>query len=336
MALLVTGGAGYIGSHTIAALSKDFHDIHVIDNFINSSRKVKSRLKTITGKDFDFYDVDICDFPSLRNFFIEKNITSIIHFAGLKSVSQSTLQPLEYYNSNLVGTLNLMRCMTEFKVKKIIFSSSATVYGDPEYIPLDENAKSGGTTNPYGTSKFFCERVLFDYQKANPDVTVINLRYFNPVGAHPSGLIGESPVGIPNNLVPFIYQVAVGKLKYLNIYGSDYPTIDGTGVRDFIHVMDLAEGHVAALKHCNVGGFFCFNLGTGKAYSVLEVVDCFEKITGKKLPVKFVERRVGDVAECWSNPAKANSVLDWTAKRDLHAMIADGWNWQVKNPFGYE
>lgn len=336
MTILVTGGAGYIGSHTITALENEFDNIIILDNFTNSSPLVKDRLKKLTGIDYNFFDVDICDLVALRTVFAENDISAVIHFAGLKSVARSSSEPLEYYDANVVGTLNLLRCITDFHVDKIIFSSSATVYGTPEKIPLDETAAVGVTTNPYGTSKYFCELILNDYQKAHSDKTIINLRYFNPVGAHPSGLIGESPIGIPNNLVPFIYQVAVGKLKVLNIYGSDYPTIDGTGVRDFIHVMDLAEGHVAALKHCNGGGFFCFNLGTGKAYSVLEVVDCFEKITGKKLPVKFVERRVGDVAECWSNPAKANSVLDWTAKRDLHAMIADGWNWQVKNPFGYE
>ncbi len=335
MAILVTGGAGYIGSHTITSLAETDHNIIVLDNFVNSSPLVQARLSKITGKSYEFNNVDICDIAALRKVFINSNITAVIHFAGLKSVAESSLNPLEYYKTNVVGTINLLQCITEFEVDKFIFSSSATVYGTPEYIPLDENAKVGGTTNPYGTSKYFCERILQDYQQANRKKTIINLRYFNPVGAHSSGQIGEDPVGIPNNLVPFIYQVAVGRLECVNVYGTDYLTNDGTGVRDYIHVMDLAEGHVAALNFCNEPGYICLNLGTGKGYSVLEVITCFEEISGVTLKVNKAERRIGDIAECWSNPEKANHLLHWNAQRDLKQMLVDGWNWQLKNPDGY-
>lgn len=335
MSIVITGGAGYIGSHTIVALKDYPGEITVIDNFCNSSRKVINKVSEITGRVVNLIDGDILDKDILREIFEKKSPKSIIHFAGLKSVSESSLKPLEYYRSNVAGTLNLLDCMTEFNVEKFIFSSSATVYGVPEYIPLDEKAKTGGTTNPYGTSKFFCEMILKDYAAACPDKVLINLRYFNPVGAHISGDIGEHPVGIPNNLVPYLYQVALGKLPILKVFGSDYPTPDGTGVRDYIHVMDLAEGHVAALQNCKLPGFHCYNLGTGKGYSVSEIIQAFEDITGQKVNFEFVDRRIGDIAECWADPGKAFKELSWEAKFGLYEMLKDGWNWQCKNPDGY-
>ncbi|RWR01202.1 UDP-glucose 4-epimerase [[Pantoea] beijingensis] len=337
MTILVTGGAGYIGSHTLIALAEanSKEKIIVIDNYANSSIKVNERVQTLAKRSFFFHTLDVCNLEGLREIFQRNNIHTIIHFAGLKSVSQSIHSPLEYYDNNFTATINILKCMKEYNVNKIIFSSSATVYGPPEFIPLNENAKVGGTTNPYGSSKLFCEQLLKDFTSAYSDKTVINLRYFNPVGAHESGVIGEDPCGIPNNLIPFIYQVAIGKLPALKVYGTDYPTHDGTGVRDYIHVMDLAEGHVAALRKDPGPGFYTYNLGTGKGYSVLDVVNTFKKISGTTLNVEMSERRKGDVAECWSDPNKANTELNWKAQRDLATMLADGWKWQQQNPDGY-
>lgn len=335
MSILITGGAGYIGSHTVIALQNYVGEIIIVDNFSNASYKIKDRLHKLTGKNIKIIDADIRDIAALRKVFDTHNIKEIIHFAGVKSVSESVISPLKYYDNNVNGTNKILACMADYDVNKLIFSSSATVYGSPEYIPLDELARTGETTNPYGTSKYFCELILKDFSAAYPNKTIINLRYFNPVGAHPSGLIGEDPSGIPNNLIPYIYQVAIGRLPYVKIFGSDYPTKDGTGIRDYIHVMDLADGHVAALNRCNSPGFYCYNLGTGNGYSVSEIISAFEKISGKKLDVIFSERRSGDVAECWSNPEKALLELGWKAKKGLDEMLSDGWNWQLKNPNGY-
>lgn len=335
MSILITGGAGYIGSHTVIALQNYVGEIIIVDNFSNASWKVKSRLQELTGKNINIIEADIRDMDALRKIFDTYHIKEIIHFAGLKSVSESVMSPLKYYDNNVSGTNNLLTCMVDYQVDKFIFSSSATVYGPPEYIPLDEVARTGETTNPYGTSKYFCELMLKDFSAAFPDKIIINLRYFNPVGAHPSGLIGEDPSGIPNNLIPYIYQVAIGRLPFVKVFGSNYPTKDGTGVRDYIHVMDLADGHVAALNKCNLPGFYCYNLGTGKGYSVSEIISAFERISGKKLDVIYSERRSGDVAECWSNPEKALLELGWKATKGLDQMLSDGWNWQLKNPNGY-
>lgn len=335
MSILITGGAGYIGSHTVVSLCDYVGDIIVLDNFSNSSPLIKSRLNELVGRNIIFIDKDICDFDSLKSLFEKYKIDEIIHFAGVKSVSESVNAPLKYYDINVSGTINLLKHMVTYNVKKIIFSSSATVYGAPEYIPLDEFAHVGETTNPYGTSKYFCELLLKDFALAYPDKVIVNLRYFNPVGAHFSGAIGEDPQGIPTNLVPYIYQVAVGRLPEINVFGTDYPTKDGTGVRDYIHVMDLAEGHVAAINKHFEPGFYCYNLGTGTGYSVSEVIETFEKISGRHLKVNYSGRRLGDIAECWSNPEKALLELGWKAYRDLNEMLKDGWNWQLKNPNGY-
>jgi len=335
MSILITGGAGYIGSHTVVSLCDYEGDIIVLDNFSNSSPFIKSRLIELVGRNVIFIDKDICNFESLKSLFETYQIDEIIHFAGVKSVSESVIAPLKYYDNNVSGTINLLKHMVTYDVKKFIFSSSATVYGAPEYIPLDESAHVGETTNPYGTSKYFCELLLKDFAIAYPDKVIVNLRYFNPVGAHFSGLIGEDPKGIPNNLVPYIYQVAIGKLPVVNVYGTDYPTKDGTGVRDYIHVMDLAEGHVAAIKKYFEPGFYCYNLGTGIGYSVSEIIKTFERISGRLLKVNYSERRIGDIAECWSNPEKAMLELGWKANRNLNEMLKDGWNWQLKNPNGY-
>jgi len=284
-----------------------------------------------------FYQGDVCERNVLRRIFAEQQISHVIHFAGLKSVGESIKQPEIYYENNLSGTLALVDEMIKHKVYNIVFSSSATVYGSPETIPLNENCRIGGTTNPYGTSKLFGEQILKDIAHANPSFRATILRYFNPVGAHLSGEIGEDPNGVPNNLMPYICQVAVGKHQQVSIYGDDYPTKDGTGVRDFIHVMDLAEGHLEAVKHSDVGdNFKVYNLGTGKGYSVLELISAFEQNASVKISYKFVERREGDIAECWSDPKKALDELGWAAKRDLDEMVRDAWNWQLKNPNGFK
>lgn len=336
MAVLVTGGAGYIGSHTVLKLLDNNYDVVVLDNLINSSFEALNRIEKITEKKVKFYEGDVRDGSLLNNIFSDNDITDVIHFAGLKSVGESVLLPLEYYDVNITGGLTLLNVMLSSGVKNIIFSSSATVYGQPENIPLTEDSKIGGTTNPYGTSKLMFEHILQDFSTAHQEFRITILRYFNPAGAHPSGLIGESPNGIPNNLVPYMTQVAVGKLDCLSVYGNDYQTNDGTGVRDFIHVMDLAEGHLAALNHKNEGpSCKIFNLGTGKGYSVLDLINSFQQVNNIEINYKFVSRRPGDIGECWSDPSRARTELGWTAKYSLDEMMRDTWNWQKNNPDGY-
>ncbi|HFK4479981.1 TPA: UDP-glucose 4-epimerase GalE [Citrobacter sedlakii] len=337
MTILVTGAAGYIASHTIISLLESGKEVICIDNFANSSLTSLIRVGELTGVKITFYEGDIRDEMFLKRIFRCYSISAVVHFAGLKSVSESIRKPIEYYDNNISGTLCLLKCMINAKVNEIIFSSSATVYGVPERIPLDEACKTGATTNPYGASKLFSEQILNDFCKAYQNFKVTILRYFNPVGAHPSGLIGEDPNGVPNNLMPYICQVAIGKHKQVSVFGSDYPTKDGTGVRDFIHVMDLAEGHVAALNHIKDGpNHKVYNLGTGTGYSVLELLNTFERVTSCTVPYVLSERRPGDIAECWSDPSKAEKELGWKAKRGLEEMIRDAWNWQLKNPNGYK
>lgn len=337
MAVLVTGGAGYIGSHTILSLLEKKQEVIVLDNGHNSSMEPLVRIQKITGEKLVFIHGDIRNRQKLKEIFSRYEITDVIHFAGLKSVSESVENPLAYYDNNVNGTLVLIEEMINYNVQHIIFSSSATVYGVPEHIPLKESSKVGGTTNPYGTSKLMVEQILEDVTKVNHKFRATILRYFNPVGAHPSGEIGEDPNGIPNNLMPYICQVAIGKRKQVSVYGSDYPTKDGTGVRDFIHVMDLAEGHVAALEHRADGpNHKVYNLGTGRGCSVLEILNAFQRVTSNNITFVFSERRHGDIAECWSDPSKAHHELRWKARRGLDDMINDAWNWQKKNPNGYK
>ena len=336
MAILVTGGAGYIGSHTVVELQNAGYDVVVIDNLYNASEKVISRVEAITGKKVPFYKVDIRDREGLEEVFAKEKIDSCIHFAGLKAVGESVAKPWEYYENNIGGTLVLVDVMRKHGVKNIIFSSSATVYGDPSEIPITENCPKGQCTNPYGWTKSMLEQILTDIQKADPEWNVALLRYFNPIGAHASGTIGENPKGIPNNLMPYITQVAVGRRDHLSVFGNDYDTPDGTGVRDYIHVVDLALGHVATLKKIeeNCGLFVC-NLGTGVGYSVLDVVHAFEDATGVKIPYTIEARRPGDIAVCYSDPGKAFREMGWKTKYDLKQMCADSWNWQKNNPEGY-
>lgn len=337
MSILVSGGAGYIGSHTCVELIEAGYDIVVVDNLSNSSEESLRRVKQITGKSFPFVKADLCDPEATEALFAKyPEIDSVIHFAGLKSVGESVHKPLEYYSNNLISTLVLLNVMRAHGVKNFVFSSSATVYGDPASVPIKESFPTGGTTNPYGTTKLFLERVLTDYCKADPTLNVALLRYFNPIGAHESGLIGEDPNGVPNNLVPYIAQVAVGKLEKLHVYGNDYPTPDGTGVRDYIHVVDLAKGHVAALKklYANCGLFVC-NLGTGIGYSVMDVLHAYEKACGKELPYVVDPRRNGDIAECYADPEKAKAEMGWEAELGIEEMCASSWKWQSTNPDGY-
>ncbi|EEU2331025.1 UDP-glucose 4-epimerase GalE [Escherichia coli] len=337
MAILVTGGAGYIGSHTVLMLLKEQYEVIVLDNFHNSSVESLHRVKEITGSDICIINGDIRDRVILKSIFTENSITDVIHFAGLKSVSDSIQFPTEYYDNNVYGTLVLIEEMISNNIKNLIFSSSVTVYGTPEKIPVKETFPVGGTTNPYGTSKLMVENILHDVSLAYPFFRTTILRYFNPVGAHPSGKIGEDPNGIPNNLMPYICSVASGKYKQLSIYGNDYETKDGTGVRDFIHVMDLANGHIAALKHRDEGSNYkVYNLGTGHGYSVLELLAAFQRITSVNIPYVLVERRAGDIAECWSDPSKAYLELGWKACLGLDEMVRDAWNWQQSNPDGYK
>ena len=339
MNILVTGGAGYIGSHTAIELLNAGHEIIVLDNFSNASYKCIEKIKEITRRDFITITGDAGCRKTLSAIFEKHAIDIVIHFAGFKSVSESKSEPLKYYQNNVGVTITLLQVMEEYRIKKFIFSSSATVYGEPEIIPIPETAKIGGTTNPYGTSKYISELMIRDIAKKYSDTNFLCLRYFNPTGAHESGIIGENPADIPSNLVPYILQVAMGKLEKLMVFGGDYPTKDGTGVRDYIHVMDLAEGHVAALSYlssCNNTNYHVFNLGTGKGYSVLELVSTFEKISGVGIPYEIVSRREGDVAESWSSPEKANKYLNWSAKRALETMLEDAWRWQLKNPNGYK
>lgn len=334
MTILVTGGAGYIGSHTVLALLEQGENVVVVDNLSNSSAESLLRVATITGRSAAFYQGDILDRNCLKKVFSEHKIDAVIHFAGLKAVGESVSKPIEYYQNNVVGSIVLLEEMVASGVKKLIFSSSATVYGDPEFVPLTEDARIGGTTNPYGSSKVMVEQILKDFSFAHPDFSIRALRYFNPVGAHPSGLIGEDPNGKPNNLLPFITQVAIGKLPKLAVYGNDYPTLDGSGVRDYIHVMDLAGGHLCALNKLTPG-FKVYNLGSGVGYSVLQMIAEFERISGKKIPYEIVARRSGDIAECWASAELALKELDWKTKRNLTDMLTDAWKWQQSNPNGY-
>ncbi len=333
MSILVTGGAGYIGSHTVIELLNANEEVIIVDNFSNSKPQSLEAIKTITGKDFKFYEIDYLDRIALEKVFEENpSIDSVLNFAGFKAVGESVKKPLEYYTNNISGALVLLETMRKYNVKKFVFSSSATVYGEPEKIPLTEDCKIGGTTNPYGTTKLYIEQILKDLYQSDPTWDIAILRYFNPVGAHESGLIGEEPQGIPNNLMPYIVRVAAGILPELSVFGNDYPTPDGTGVRDYIHVVDLAKGHLKALEKLNKEkqGLFIYNLGTGTGYSVLDMVKAFEKATGKKVAYKIAPRREGDIATCYSNPEKAEKELGWKAEKTLEDMCKDSWNF-IKN-----
>ena len=337
MAILVTGGAGFIGSHTCVELLEAGYEVVVVDNLYNASRKSMDRIEQITGKKPIFYEADILDREALNKIFEKEQIDSVIHFAGLKAVGESVAKPIEYYYNNIAGTLVLCDVMRNHNVKNIVFSSSATVYGDPAFIPITEECPKGKITNPYGQTKGMLEQVLEDIHVSDPEWNVILLRYFNPIGAHKSGLIGEDPKGIPNNLVPYVAQVAIGKLECPGVLGGDYDTPDGTGVRDYIHVVDLAKGHVAAIKKLEEKkGVLIYNLGTGKGYSVLDVVHAFEKACGKKIPYAVKPRRPGDIATCYADPAKAKAELGWEAENGIEEMCADSWRWQSMNPNGYE
>ncbi len=335
MKVLVTGGAGYIGSHTVVELLNEGFEVVVIDNLVNANAESLERVKKITGKLPAFYQADVRDRNTLNEIFKAHKIDWVIHFAGLKAVGESCRMPIEYYDNNLVSTLVLLEVMKEYGVKNFVFSSSATVYGDPERLPLDEDCRLS-TTNPYGTTKLMQEYILKDLCKADSDWNVAILRYFNPVGAHESGLIGEDPKGIPNNLMPYVAQVATGKLECIGVFGNDYPTPDGTGVRDYIHVVDLARGHVAAIKELKEPGAHIYNLGTGNGYSVLDMVHAFEKACGKTLPYQIKPRRDGDIAACYACADKAERELKWKAQFNLEDMCASQWNWQKNNPTGYE
>ena len=333
MAILLPGGAGFIGSHTAVELLNAGKDIVIIDNFSNSKPSVLEAIKKITNKDFKFYEIDYLDRDKLEKVFQENEIEAVINFAGYKAVGESVQKPIEYYTNNISGTLVLLDTMRKYNCKKFIFSSSATVYGDPEVIPITEKCKTGGTTNPYGSTKLFIEQILKDVYKSDNSWDICILRYFNPVGAHESGLIGEEPQGIPNNLMPYIARVAAGTLKELSVFGNDYDTPDGTGVRDYIHVVDLAKGHVKALEKLDKEkqGLYIYNLGTGKGYSVLDMVKAFEKATGKKVPYKIAPRRAGDIAICYADTKKAAEELGWTAEKTLEDMCLDSWNYIQKN-----
>lgn len=335
--VLITGGAGYIGSHIAVELLEAGYEVVVVDNLYNSSKIALDRVEEITGKKVKFYDGDILDTNLMKKILREEKIDSVIHCAALKAVGESVRKPLEYYSNNLTGTLSLLEAMAAENVKNIIFSSSATVYGSPDKMPIAEDFPKGQCTNPYGWSKSMMEQIMVDLYKADPKWNIILLRYFNPIGAHKSGKIGEDPKGIPNNLVPYISQVAVGKLEYLSIYGDDYDTVDGTGVRDYIHVVDLAQGHVKAVEYLEkTPGLDKINLGTGRGYSVLEVLKAFEKAVGREIPYKIVERRPGDIATTYAKADKAKEVLDWEAGLDIDQMCQDTWRWQKNNPNGFE
>ncbi|MBQ6552348.1 MAG: UDP-glucose 4-epimerase GalE [Clostridia bacterium] len=334
MKLLITGGAGYIGSHTCVELLNAGHGVVVVDNLVNSKAAALERVKEITGKDFSFYCVDLLDRDALETVFAAERPDGVIHFAGLKAVGESVAKPLEYYHNNIVGTINLLEMMRKYDAKRLVFSSSATVYGDPASVPITEGFPLS-VTNPYGRTKLMIEDILRDLYRSDDSWSIVLLRYFNPVGAHESGMIGEDPAGIPNNLMPYISQVAAGKLKRLRVFGNDYPTPDGTGVRDYIHVVDLAKGHIAALKKLSEAGIYTYNLGTGRGYSVLDAVKAFEKANGLEIPYDIVERRPGDIAECYADPALAEKELGWHAEKDLVDMCRDAWNWQKNNPDGY-
>ncbi|KIY21671.1 UDP-glucose 4-epimerase GalE [Mesobacillus subterraneus] len=336
MTILVTGGAGYIGSHTCVELLNAGYEIIVVDNLMNSKLETVNRISELAGKSFPFYQVDLLNEQGLETVFIENEIDTVLHFAGLKAVGESVRVPLKYYHNNLTGTINLLNTMKKYDVTRLVFSSSATVYGMPEKVPISEDFPLNAL-NPYGRTKLMMEQILTDLQQADQNWSIALLRYFNPIGAHESGMIGEDPNGVPNNLMPFITQVAVGKLPELQVFGNDYPTTDGTGVRDYIHVVDLARGHVKALEKVAAStGVESFNLGTGKGYSVLEMVTAFEKESGIPIPYKMVEPRAGDAAICFADPTKAQKELNWSAEKNLREMCEDSWRWQSKNPNGYE
>ena len=337
MTILLTGGAGYIGSHSAVEVLNAGHEAVILDNYSNASAEALRRVEAITGKPLRIYEADLADKDTLRRVFAENKIDAVMHFAGFKAVGESVAKPLAYYKNNLGITFSLLECMAEAGCRRIIFSSSATVYGTPDRLPLTEEAPAGRCTNPYGWTKYMIEQILRDCAAADPDFSAVLLRYFNPVGAHPSGLIGEAPNGIPNNLMPFISQVAVGRREKLSVFGNDYDTPDGTGVRDYIHVVDLAKGHVAALNyamdHC---GAEVFNLGTGTGYSVLQMAEAFARVNGVAVPYVIAPRRDGDIAACWAAPGKARAVLGWEAELGLDEMCRDSWNWQKNNPNGYD
>ena len=335
MKILVTGGTGYIGSHTCVELLNNGYEIVVIDNFSNSKKDVVEKIKEITKKDFIFYEGDVCNPDLLDKVFTENKIDAVIHFAGYKAVGESVAKPLKYYHNNLESTISLLEAMTKYNCKKIAFSSSATVYGKPEKLPIKEDFPLS-TTNPYGTTKLMIEDILRDVYKSDNTWSTAILRYFNPIGAHESGLIGENPNDIPNNLMPYITKVAIGELKQLRVFGNDYPTHDGTGVRDYIHVVDLAVGHVKALEKLATNpGLVTYNLGTGNGYSVLDVVKAFSEASGREIPYEIVDRRPGDIATCYADPKKANEELGWKAERGIKEMCEDSWRWQSNNPKGY-
>lgn len=336
MAVLVTGGAGYIGSHTCVELLNAGKDVVIVDNFYNCKKSSLDRIRALVNKDFKFYECDIRDKKGLDEIFKKEKIDSVIHFAGLKAVGESVHKPLEYFDNNVTGTLILLDVMRSNGCKKIVFSSSATVYGMNNVSPLTEDMEVGGVTNPYGRTKYMIECILKDLYTSDNSWSICLLRYFNPIGAHKSGTMGEDPNGIPNNLMPYITQVAIGKREYLNVWGNDYDTPDGTGVRDYIHVVDLALGHIKAVEKVeNNEGLFIYNLGTGKGYSVLDVVKAFEKASGVNIPYKIGPRRDGDIATCYSDPSKAEKELGWKAQRDIEEMCEDSWRWQKQNPNGY-
>lgn len=337
MAILVSGGAGYIGSHTCVELLNAGYEVVVFDNLYNASKESLKRVEEITGKQVKFYDADMRDREAMEEIFSAEKIDSVIHFAGLKAVGESVQKPLEYYENNINGTLVLLDVMRKHGVKNFVFSSSATVYGDPAVIPITEECPKGQCTNPYGWTKSMLEQILTDLQKSDPEWNVILLRYFNPIGAHKSGLIGEDPAGIPNNLLPYVTQVAIGRLKCVGVFGNDYDTPDGTGVRDYIHVVDLAVGHVKAIQKIEKmeGAVEVYNLGTGKGYSVLDVIHNFSKACGKEIPYEIKPRRAGDIATCYADPAKAYKELGWKAEYGIAEMCEDSWRWQSMNPQGY-
>ena len=335
MSLLITGGTGYIGSHTVVELLSIDEQVIIVDNLSNSSTKVLDRIETITGKKPLFIEADICDANAMEQIFEQHEISAVIHFAGLKAVGESNEIPLSYYHNNVSGSVTLFQTMAKHKVKKLVFSSSATVYGEKNVSPLDESMQTSAT-NPYGQTKLMIEHILFDLAKSDPEWSIACLRYFNPIGAHDSGLIGENPNGIPNNLLPYVAQVAVGRLAQLQVFGDDYDTVDGTGVRDYIHVVDLALGHVKALQKLDIiEGCQPINLGTGNGTSVLEIVNKFKEVSGKPIPFAIAPRRAGDIATVYANAEIANNLLEWQAEKDLHAMIEDTWRWQSNNPNGY-
>ncbi|AXY24829.1 UDP-glucose 4-epimerase GalE [Suicoccus acidiformans] len=336
MKLLITGGAGYIGSHTAVELLADGHDVVIVDDLSNSSREVLRRIEAISGRKVTFYQRNILDTDAMRDIFAKEVVDGVIHFAAFKAVGESVEKPLEYYHNNITGTIQLLHLMRQFDVKRFILSSSATVYGMENPSPLNESMPIGQATNPYGYTKIVNEQLLQDLYRAEPDWSIVLLRYFNPIGAHESGQIGENPNGVPNNLMPYVTQVAIGKLEQVHVYGDDYPTPDGTGVRDYIHVVDLAKGHMAALRDFDKAGLTTYNLGTGEGYSVLDLIHAFEKANDIKIPYQIDGRRAGDVAVCYADPSKAQEELAWTAQYDLEDMCRDSWRWQSQNPNGYE